>query len=269
MTSTNRKSSKKSSYSDTWVILDLDDTLVDTSDVYYLAREKFLREMVSSGFSRSQALETFESIETRNIRLFGIFPERYTRSMIESYDILCKKGGIEPSERIQQVIRRIGGTVSRVMPKPLPGAIPLLKWLHDHHFVVLVSRGSDRYQRKKIKAVGLGIYLHKLVIVRQKSASILKQIAASVHRNIRFAWVLGDSIKSDINPGIKAGARCILFEYRHKRYYWRQEYGEEPEGEYFLAKKLADIKKIIECPEKWPKQRSRLYRKHRRAGTRS
>jgi putative hydrolase of the HAD superfamily len=150
--------------------------------------------------------------------------------------------------------------VSKIMPKPLPGVNPLLRWLHAHYFVVLVSRGVDHYQLKKIKAAGLERYLHKLFIIKEKSASTLKKIAKGLGRDIQSAWVVGDSIKSDINPGINAGARCILYEYRHKRYYWRQEYGEEPAGEYFLAKTLADVRGIIECPDKWPKQSSRLYR---------
>ena len=161
------------------------------------------------------------------------------------------------------LLHYLGGIVGQIMPKPLPGAIPLLKWLYAHYFVVLISRGLEYYQQKKIKTAGLERYLHKFFIVQEKSALILKKIARQLGRDISSAWVIGDSIKSDINPGIEAGARCILYEYRHKKYYWRQEYGEEPQGEYFLAKKLTDIQRVIECPEKWSKQRSRLYRKSR------
>jgi putative hydrolase of the HAD superfamily len=269
MNSPNTKHARDRKNSDTWVILDLDDTLVDTSDVYYMARETFLEQMVSLRFPRIQVLETFERIETKNINQLGIFPERYSQSMAEAYHLLCAKRKIQPLKKMEELIGKTGRIVIQTVPKPLPGAFPLLRWLNSHYFVVLVSRGDDYYQRKKVKAAGLDPYFHRLFIVQEKTSSTLKKIARSLGRDIGSSWVIGDSIKSDVNPGIKAGARCILYEYRHKRYYWRQEYGEEPEGEYFLAKKLADIKKIIECPEKWPKQRSRLYRKHRRADTRS
>jgi len=250
--------------SNTWVILDLDDTLVDTSDVYYMARETFLEEMVSLGFPRSQVLEMFERTETKNIKRLGIFPERYGQSMKETYRQLCSQKGIRPSRGIDHLIERIGRIVIQRIPQPLPGAIPLLKWLYRHYFVLLISRGIDHYQRRKIEAAGLEHFFDRFLIVDEKSVLTFTEIADVLGKDIRSAWVIGDSIKSDINPGIKAGARCILYEYRHKKYYWRQEYGKEPEGEYFLAKKLADIREIIKCPEKWPRQNSRLFRKSMR-----
>jgi putative hydrolase of the HAD superfamily len=248
-------------HSDNWVILDLDDTLVDTSDVYYLVREKFLQQMIGLGFRRSEILETFERIETKNIRLLGIFPNRYAQSMTESYGKLCAKKGIEPFKKLEKLIQKIGSTVGKTVPKPLPGAISLMRWLYENRFVVLVTRGVTHHQRMKIDSTGLQRYIHKCFIVQRKTASVLKSIAKKLGRDIQSAWVVGDSIRSDINPGIRAGARCILYEYRHKKYYWRQEYGEEPAGEYFLAKTLADVRQIIEKPDKWEKQRTRLYRR--------
>jgi len=261
MSSSNTKHARDRKNSDTWVILDLDDTLVDTSDVYYMARETFLEQMVSLRFPRIQVLETFERIETKNINQLGIFPERYSQSMIEAYHLLCAKRKIQPPKKMEELIRKTGRIVIQTVPKPLPGAFPLLRWLNSHYFVVLVSRGDNYYQRKKVKATRLDPYFDRLFIVQEKSSSTLKKIARSLGRDIGSSWVIGDSIKSDVNPGIKAGARCILYEYRHKRYYWRQEYGEEPEGEYFLAKKLTDITEIIRSPDRWPKRSSRLFRR--------
>ena len=261
MCSSNIKHGRDRKDSDAWVILDLDDTLVDTSDVYYMAREKFLEQMVSLGFLRIQVLETFEHIETKNINQLGIFPERYSQSMTETYHQLCSQKGIKPSRKIDYLMKRIGSIVIQTIPLPLPGAVALLKWLYIHYFVVVISRGIDHYQRKKIEATGLEHYFHRVFIVKEKSALTFTQIASALGKDISSAWVIGDSIKSDINPGVRAGARCILYEYRHKKYYWRQEYGKEPEGEYFLAKKLADVRQIMKFPGKWPKQSSRLFRK--------
>jgi putative hydrolase of the HAD superfamily len=202
----------------TWVILDLDDTLVDTSDVYYKAREKFLELMVSSGFPRAQTLETFERIETRNIRRLGILPTRYRQSMIETYCGLCANKDLEPSKKTEQILKRIGSLVIQTLPKPLPGAMSLLKWLYSNYFVVLISRGVDHYQRRKIETTGLARYLDRFFIVEEKTASTLKEIAKILGKDIGSAWVIGDSIKTDVNSAVKAGARSILYEYRHKKY---------------------------------------------------
>ena len=55
----------------------------------------------------------------------------------------------------------------------------------------------------------------------------------------------GDSVKSDMNPRNEAGAICILFEYRHPEYFWRQEYGTLASGPFYKAKALKDIADII------------------------
>ncbi len=50
-------------------------------------------------------------------------------------------------------------------------------------------------------------------------------------------WVIGDSVKSDINPGIAAKARCILFQYHHPHYRWTQEQDEASMGaDHLIAK---------------------------------
>lgn len=62
------------------------------------------------------------------------------------------------------------------------------------------------------------------------------------------AWIIGDSVKSDINPGIGAGAKCILYLYTHDEYQWIQEYGVKPVGPFYLATTLHEVRRILESP---------------------
>jgi hypothetical protein len=45
--------------------------------------------------------------------------------------------------------------------------------------------------------------------LREEEPSV-KKIARDLKREVSSAWVMGDSIKADVNPGIKVGACCIL-----------------------------------------------------------
>lgn len=66
-------------------------------------------------------------------------------------------------------------------------------------------------------------------------------------------WVIGDSIKSDINPAIELGIGPILYLYSHHTYFWRQEYGALARGEFYLAKSLSEVQAILSNPDKFKK----------------
>ncbi len=57
-------------------------------------------------------------------------------------------------------------------------------------------------------------------------------------------WIIGDSIKSDINPGVETGANCFLYVYHHHKYSWLQEYGCTPIGPFYKVKSLAEIEPV-------------------------
>ena len=59
------------------LIFDFDDTLVDTSDVYYRARKCFIQVLVKNGIDADIAVKTFEEVDSSNITKFGFSPNRY------------------------------------------------------------------------------------------------------------------------------------------------------------------------------------------------
>jgi len=52
--------------------------------------------------------------------------------------------------------------------------------------------------------------------------------------------VIGDSIKSDINPAIECGIEVIHYEYKHKHYEWEQD-KEETIYDFKKVTKLLEI----------------------------
>jgi putative hydrolase of the HAD superfamily len=240
----------------TILIYDLDDTLIDTSDVYYSTRKKFLYILGEQGISSEDALELFESIDTGNVEIYGHKPERYKISMLETYEVLCKKYQIPKSVVVSKDLEKCGSAILEKMPELIDDAIALLSWGHKKYKQVLFTRGIESLQVQKIRYAGLSEFFDIIKVVSTKNTDILKILLKEIGTEKYNCWVIGDSIKSDINPAIELGLNCILYLYEHHSYFWQQEYGYEAKGSFYCVKRLLEVKDVIENPSNFEKVRS-------------
>lgn len=232
-------------------IFDLDDTLVDTSDVYWRSRTAFLDVMEQAGFHRDSVLEDFEAIDGMNIITYGYVPERYERSMIATYSDLCGRREVACDPSTLDAVRRAGRIVQTESPALIPGAIELLDGARNEGMqVILVTRGVDEVQRRKITSHRLRGHFDRIEVVNGKNAEMFRRLIADMRVSPSDCWIIGDSVRSDINPGIDAGANCILYMYTHHSYYWRQEYGDVPRGHFYIARSLVEVLAILRDPRR-------------------
>ncbi len=85
----------------------------------------------------------------------------------------------------------------------------------------------------------------------RKGAEVLRRVIEEEGASPSTTWVIRDSIKSDINPALEVGARCVLNFYTHASYRRPQEYGDAPRGPFYIARTLAEIRDIIESPARF------------------
>ncbi|MDO9405339.1 MAG: HAD family hydrolase [Polaromonas sp.] len=228
-------------------IFDLDDTLIDTSHVYWTSRTVFIDLLVAEGLERELILTTFEGIDGKHIIQYGYVPERYERSMVATYSHLCVKRNIRPKTRVINEIRLAARIVQEQVPELIAGALQVLAGAKALGYVmVLVTRGINVVQNKKLSFHGLVKYFDYVNIVPKKSAVTFAEVIRELDAEPEDAWVIGDSIKSDINPAIETGANAILYLYTHHSYYWQQEYGVQPAGFFRLARNLSEVLSILE-----------------------
>jgi putative hydrolase of the HAD superfamily len=238
------------------LIFDLDDTLVDTSHIYWLARSQFLKVMERIGFPQKVVMERFENMDGSLMKKFGHKPERYEKSMLATYADFAMSVGENQSIVAMTKIKSAGKIVPTSIPRVIPGARRLLRWAKQQEYKIsLLTRGEVRLQKKKIKENQLAEYFDDICIVGRKSKQEFRQAMRRAGSHPRDTWVIGDSIRSDINPGLQAGANCILYHYAHHSYYWRQEYGETPIGSFYVVRKLDEIRNILSEPDRFSKVR--------------
>src|SRR5882672_3143947 len=232
------------------IVLDLDDTLVDTSHVYWAARSRFLDIMKKLGFNRESVLERFEEIDGDHMIEFGYLPTRYEKSMLVTHREFAKGMTVRHSKEILSAIRSAGRIVASRVPKLIPGAKALLYWIRRKGYAnLLLTRGEHDLQIKKITANRIAHYFDVVKVVRSKTKKEFRDAIRAVGFRPSEAWVVGDSVKSDINPGLEIGCDCIRYLYRHKSYIWQQEHGESAIGKHYVVSKLNEIPKVISSPE--------------------
>lgn len=237
---------------DQLLIFDFDDTLVDTSDVYYRARKCFLQILKENSIDTDTAVKIFEEVDSSNIKLFGFSPDRYGRSMLGTYDLIAKKNKIIKSEEDIKKINSCGRIVLEEYPELINGACKLLRWASDNFTLALLTRGTYELQMKKINYVGISKYFRCIEVVKEKNRLSVQRLIDGLEMKPADTWVIGDSIKSDINPGIEADAKCILYFYTHHSYRWEQEYtGIQAKGQFYKATNLKEIKEILKSPKEF------------------
>lgn len=231
------------------IVFDLDDTLVDTSNVYWTARSKFANALASNGLDASEIIQKFEEIDGKNMKSMGFSPDRYGKSMQETYEWFVTHSYISHSKQLEIEIKNSGDLIYSLTPDLIEGAKDLLEWCNIRFDLVLLTRGIEELQQKKLNHHNIGRYFKLIKVVSEKGTRELEDIILEAGHRLSNTWVIGDSIKSDINPAIDLGLKCILFVYAHHSYYWQQEYGISPEGCFYSIAKLTDAVQILQNPD--------------------
>lgn len=226
-----------------FVIFDLDDTLLDTSDLYWKVREEFISLMERDGFGDKDLAACFESIDSVNISKYGHSPERYKCTMLEMYRGVA---GFLTDKKTKEIIR-IAKQISVEVPQLIDGALELLEWSKRHFRLALVTRGEPNVQMAKIDKHGLVKYFEENIeIVPRKDENLFAELIASAGYLPSQTIIIGDSLKSEVNPALRIGATAIHYMYSHHSYVWLQEHTEEPlNRNYFQISRLSQAKPIL------------------------
>lgn len=225
------------------IIFDLDDTLLDTSHIYYECRSEFV-ELLSGEVNRNELVDRFEEMDSQNIDQFSYAPWRYAYTMSEVYNSLVADGLIpfRPAEA-KQVIS-IGSKIRDIVPDLRYGAVKALRELSERHTLILLTRGHEKVQRMKIQHHNLGKYFSDVHVVMEKKPDIFKEIVKKHDFSNHHTWSVGDSPKWDVDLALKAGLNAVLVDYSHEEYEWEHE-----ERHHALNGKAHKVESLLEVPD--------------------
>jgi putative hydrolase of the HAD superfamily len=191
-------------------IFDLDDTLLSTEQHFSRAQQEFLAELERLGFNRDICLQIFIETDFGNVERWGFTPKRFYTSMGETYEILCRHAHAAPDSAIRRQLEDIGRGVFDESPRIMKGALQVLQTLKDYgDQLFLWTKGDNEIQLRKLAFNSLEQHFRQIYIFEQKTAAELLSIVKQHHLALADTWVVGDSIRSDINPALEIGANAI------------------------------------------------------------
>lgn len=198
------------------VLVDFDDTLVDTGPRFQRARRELFDLLIGLGFDAALVERIHhEEIDPIMRQRFGLGPQRLEHAFRETYVHLCTSAALGCDEHIAIRCEVIGRTVAGTPPL-LDGSLQALSRLaHALPTVLYTQSGDSDYQLACIRECGvLDIVQHDRVRITQRKTiqqfqSVLEEFGIADPATV---WMIGNSMRSDINPALACGANAIFVE---------------------------------------------------------
>lgn len=230
------------------IIFDGDDTLWRTQELYDSAKAQFEKLMKTQGFTEGNLIELLDELDAERVALAQFSKTRFLESMLITYALLCGKHSKTWVLPVESKIKQIGSSIFTFPPKLYEDAVRTLEILSKYFSLILFTNGDEKIQREKIDSLGEKFKSHflRIYIPMTKTEQEYKTIVDDLHMPIKKIWVVGNSMKSDINPALKLDFNTILI----PRGVWRYEESKSLSGNVLVAHSLEEAGKIIREKEK-------------------
>ena len=192
-------------------------------------------------FHRAHMAEYIDRLlaaERQNLRLYGFGIKGFTLSMIET--AIEVTAGCVPATVIASILDA-GRELLQHPLETLPFAREAIEALAPSHRLVLITKGDLFDQERKIAASGLGELFSGIEIVSDKTADTYARIFSRYGDGADRALMVGNSLKSDVVPALRAGAWGVHVPHAYE---WSIEHDDEPsDGPRF--KRIGDLGELV------------------------
>ncbi|MEO7324978.1 MAG: HAD family hydrolase [Dokdonella sp.] len=194
-----------------WVGFDADDTLWRSEDYYQHAGAEF-EQIVGAYIDVGDASlrRRLHAVEKSNLASFGYGAKGMTLSMIEAA-IELTDAAISARD-----IHRIVALGKSLLDHPvelLPGIRVAVEAVAACHRMVLITKGDLFHQERKVEQSGLGDLFSRIEIVSEKNAGSYERVMAECGVRPALFAMIGNSLRSDIEPVISLGGWGIHMPY--------------------------------------------------------
>ena len=194
-----------------WVGFDGDDTLWKSEDFYRKAELDF--ESIIGHYidlTDARTLEHLLEVERRNLRVFGYGAKGMTLSMVESAVQLT---GERISARDIHRIIDIGRATLEHPVELIDGVADEVRAIAAECEIVLITKGDLFHQESKIEKSGLADLFHRIEVVSEKDVATYSRVLRELDVAAERFVMIGNSIRSDIEPVIALGGWGIHVPY--------------------------------------------------------
>jgi putative hydrolase of the HAD superfamily len=223
-----------------WVIFDADNTLWHVESLYNEARADLCSYVSNLSGQPVPEIEDFQQDRDKELNeIYGYSAARFARSF---EDTIYK---FVPHATTAQVrhVRALAEKVFAQKAELVAGGEIVLRSLRAKGFHLgLLTAGEAWVQEKRIAQFHLQGIFHAIDVVERKTEKEFLDFCQKNGIKADDCWVVGDSLRSDIDPAIKAGLRAILVPNENWK---RVEAVKVDASKYSVANKLEEVLKVI------------------------
>jgi putative hydrolase of the HAD superfamily len=219
------------------LIFDADDTLWENNVWFERVIEDFTAWIAHPTLDAGTIRATLNDIERANAAAHGYGTRVFLRSLHDCFEHLLEQ---PPTAEDRARIDALAAPLLHHAVEPMPGVLETLDVLRRHHDLLLLTKGDEEEQSRKIEASGLAGHFRRVVIVPEKTAAVYAELITRERLDATRAWMIGNSPKSDVLPALEAGMGAVFVPNANT---WALEHATLDEGAERLIRveRLADL----------------------------
>jgi putative hydrolase of the HAD superfamily len=189
------------------LLIDADDTLWENNVYFERAIAAFISYLNHHEYSAAEVRQALNAQERETILAHGYGLTSFARSLVAVYEKLSS----EPvTEHNIKRVRSFARSIAEQEIELLPDVAETLADLAKQHRLILMTKGDQAEQADKLARSGLAQHFSAVEIVAEKDPATYKQVIARHELTPHSSWMIGNSIKSDINPALAAGLHAVF-----------------------------------------------------------
>jgi putative hydrolase of the HAD superfamily len=202
------------------ILIDADDTLWENS-IYFERVISFVQRLLGPHGVHPEAFRArLERTQMEHIPVYGYGTVHFARSLVEAFEITC------PQTIREQLTPLVEASALNILNHPLEiieGVLETLEYLSPKYGLYLVTKGDMEEQERKVQSSKLREYFDHVEILSEKNADAYRQLISKHGWDAGQTWMVGNSLRSDINPAIEAGLGAVFIPHPHT---WALEHDE-------------------------------------------
>ncbi|MBC8079977.1 MAG: HAD family hydrolase [Gorillibacterium sp.] len=233
------------------ILFDMDDTLIHCNIYFDMVLDQF-NDLLTTWFASYKiSIEAIREkqyqIDTIGVAYLGFTADHFPESLVETYRHFSIMTGRGMDEAEMGELLKLGQSVYDREVEPYPDMVETLQALRDDgHKLYLYTGGVESFQKRKVESVKLGDFFGERIFVRQhKNAEALEEILTENQFDRENTWMIGNSMRTDINPALETGIKAIYVPAIQEWNYNIVELTFEPKVSFFTVPALKYIPEQI------------------------
>ncbi|MTI21948.1 HAD family hydrolase [Fulvivirga sp. RKSG066] len=188
---------------------DADDTLWVNENYFREAEDAFC-ELLSDFLPKEEVMKILFDIEMKNLEIYGFGIKGFMLSMTET---VVEIAGEKATHEMFAKVLSLGKEMLNKPVELLDEVENILNELKDRYRIILVTKGDLLDQQRKLEKSQLEKFFHHVEVMSNKHERDYQKLIKHLDVKPEEFLMIGNSLKSDILPVVKIGAKAIYVPY--------------------------------------------------------